>query len=606
MNKKLLSLIIGTGVLTLASCEMPHEHTFDLAKWEITTTHHWHESTCEHEGLASNLGEHTYGSDGKCTVCGYQKQTSRFNFSLRSDYCDLDNESVYDEGDEVELNLTLKEEFKSSLTLPNDVEVYSDGTLLTKGTDYNYVIEGEAGKLSLTVNGNIVVLAFNDQNEDSFKITEAQFADAMNISDETHIQYNLTAGFYSSFSIVMQQYDVEYSPNVTYRGSYSFDASRNGGSISCDYIYIEKENETYTEYHSDKSGIWTTSPTDEATFNGSKSLSLGWFPFISGFQLTYDRIKDNFNSVTNAYEVYFTYQEYNVKFEVTFYNGKLINVSYEGIFEADRGIFGNVDVSYIEKEVSISEAAKPKTYNVVFKDNEGNILNQQSVVKGEMPDISKVNVTDRITNDKVLMFKGWNKELAPATEDTTYVATYYEYNKELAPADVASMITAESLGDNLSFVLSFYNGDELLWCHNVAIADGKYESIGEYPTTSTHYGEEGATYADSNYTYFYSTEGDDTMAFKVTRTGNEHFEDMLQQELNHFTTTTNYVYDENFKMFISKNSATQNYLILENGKVKWIKSVKLNGTNNVFEADFTSYGGVEPFDIPDYGWTDQH
>lgn len=351
-----------------------HVHTYDLEHWETTSTHHWHTSTCEHTGLASNLGEHTYNNDGKCTVCGYKKELEHYSFLLRSDYCELDNENIYEEGEEVELSLTIKDEFKVSSTLPENIEVYSKGVLLTKGTDYTYAIEGETGKLSLTVKGDIVVIAFKDKNPDLFKITETQFADAMNVSDESHLQYNLTAGFYSSFSIVMQQYGVEYSPNVTYRGSYSIDASRNGGSINCDYTYIEKENEAYTEYHSDKSGVWTTRTTDEGTFNGMKSLSLGWFPFISGFQLTYDRIKDNFNSATNAYEVYFTYQEYDVKFEVTFYNGKLIDISYEGTYETDRGIFGNITVSYLEKDVSIPNEAKPHehTFSEIWSIDETN------------------------------------------------------------------------------------------------------------------------------------------------------------------------------------------------------------------------------------------
>lgn len=370
----LFSSLLAIGVLAGCDIGIQHVHTYDLEHWETTSTHHWHTSTCEHTGLASDLGEHTYNSDGKCSVCGYKKEVEHYSFLLRSDYCELDNENIYEEGEEVELSLTIKDEFKASSTLPENIEVYSKGVLLTKGTDYTYAIEGETGKLSLTVKGDIVVIAFKDKNPDSFKITETQFADAMNVSDESHLQYNLTAGFYSSFSIIMQQYDVEYSPNVTYRGSYSFDASRNGGSISCDYTYIEKENEAYTEYHSDKSGVWTTRATDEGTFNGMKSLSLGWFPFISGFKLTYDRIKDNFNSATNAYEVYFTYQEYDVKFEVTFYNGKLIDISYEGTYEADRGIFGNITVSYLEKDVSIPYEAKPHehTFSEIWSIDETN------------------------------------------------------------------------------------------------------------------------------------------------------------------------------------------------------------------------------------------
>lgn len=340
------------------TCQEVHEHTYKT-EWSTNQLMHWHDATCEHTDQTKDLGEHTYGINGKCTVCGYEKEAEHFGFSFRSDCYELDNQETYEEGEDVELSLTVKEALKGIVALPNDIEVYSNGVLLTKNTDYTYEIVGESGKLSLSVKGNIVVLAFNDKNVESFRVTEDQFNDAMNVADEEYVQFNLKSGFYSSYTIIMQENAIEYSPNIVYRGNYSLTTSRYSGSFVSSYSYIEKEDGVYTEYWSDNSGIWTTSESNEDAFNGNKVVPIGWYPFMTGYSLSYSNIKDNFNSATNAYETSFTYQEYDVNLQATFHNGKLIDITYNGTFSEDRGIYGNISVSYLEKEVLIPNDAKP-------------------------------------------------------------------------------------------------------------------------------------------------------------------------------------------------------------------------------------------------------
>lgn len=339
-------------------CHEVHEHTYKT-EWSTNQLMHWHDADCEHKDQTKDLAEHTYGIDGKCTVCGYEKEAEHFSFSLRSDCFELDNQDTYEEGENVELSLTVKEPLKGIVGLPNDIEVYSNGVLLTKNTDYTYEIVGETGKLSLSVKGNIVVLAFNDKNVESFRVTEEQFNDAMNVADEEYVQFSLKSGFYSSYTIIMQENAVEYSPNIVYRGNYSLTTSRYSGSFFSNYSYTENEDGVYTEYWSDNSGIWTTSESNEDAFNEKKAVPIGWYPFMVDYSLSYSNIKDNFNSATNAYETSFTYQEYNVNLQATFHNGKLIDITYNGTFSEDRGIYGNVSVSYLEKEVLIPQDAKP-------------------------------------------------------------------------------------------------------------------------------------------------------------------------------------------------------------------------------------------------------
>lgn len=58
-------------MLAFASCA-GHEHTFS-EDWTSDENNHWHAATCEHTEETSAVGAHTFGEDGKCTVCGYEK-----------------------------------------------------------------------------------------------------------------------------------------------------------------------------------------------------------------------------------------------------------------------------------------------------------------------------------------------------------------------------------------------------------------------------------------------------------------------------------------------------------------------------------------------------
>lgn len=40
------------------------------SEWSYDKTYHWHAATCEHTSVVGDRTEHTFGSDGLCTVCG--------------------------------------------------------------------------------------------------------------------------------------------------------------------------------------------------------------------------------------------------------------------------------------------------------------------------------------------------------------------------------------------------------------------------------------------------------------------------------------------------------------------------------------------------------
>lgn len=72
--KSLVAVLIAALMafaLVLTACDQ-HEHTF-AEEWSSDATNHWHAATCEHKDEVSDKAAHTWGDDGKCTVCGREK-----------------------------------------------------------------------------------------------------------------------------------------------------------------------------------------------------------------------------------------------------------------------------------------------------------------------------------------------------------------------------------------------------------------------------------------------------------------------------------------------------------------------------------------------------
>ncbi len=52
-----------------------HEHTFS-DQWTYDENNHWHAATCDDTTEKKDSAAHTFGDDGKCTVCGYERGTT--------------------------------------------------------------------------------------------------------------------------------------------------------------------------------------------------------------------------------------------------------------------------------------------------------------------------------------------------------------------------------------------------------------------------------------------------------------------------------------------------------------------------------------------------
>ena len=88
MKACLLALLVCVALLAFAACAGNHEHTFE-ERWSTNATHHWHSGNCEHTQQITDMGEHTWTTEGtvtlkpgcttvgkntySCTVCGLTK-----------------------------------------------------------------------------------------------------------------------------------------------------------------------------------------------------------------------------------------------------------------------------------------------------------------------------------------------------------------------------------------------------------------------------------------------------------------------------------------------------------------------------------------------------
>ncbi len=74
MKRKLLTTMLALMMTASVATVMfgcddgSHTHTY-ATEWTTDDTHHWKSATCEHTAEVNEKGEHSWGEDGKCTVC---------------------------------------------------------------------------------------------------------------------------------------------------------------------------------------------------------------------------------------------------------------------------------------------------------------------------------------------------------------------------------------------------------------------------------------------------------------------------------------------------------------------------------------------------------
>ncbi len=93
-----IGLLCAIAMLGACLAGCGHEHTYS-DKWSSDASNHWHAATCEHKDEVKDKAGHTFGEDGKCTVCGYETEPpcehSLFKTAAKAETCTKDGNIEY-------------------------------------------------------------------------------------------------------------------------------------------------------------------------------------------------------------------------------------------------------------------------------------------------------------------------------------------------------------------------------------------------------------------------------------------------------------------------------------------------------------------------------
>ena len=152
--------------------------------------------------------------------------------------------------------------------------------------------------------------------------------------------------------------------------------------------------------------------------------------------------------------------------------------------------------------LALFAACGGQTYTIVFRNEDGTVLETVQVGKGEMPVYSEEEPTKASTAANTYEFDGWDAEIVPAEGDATYTATYTSAVRK--------------------YTIVFQNGETVLQSTQV-----------EYGTLPAYTGEEPEKTADAQYSYTFS--GWDKEVTEVS--GDATYTAQFTQTLNSYTVT---------------------------------------------------------------------
>ena len=121
-------------------------------------------------------------------------------------------------------------------------------------------------------------------------------------------------------------------------------------------------------------------------------------------------------------------------------------------------------------------SVEPASYTITWKDDEGNVIDTTSVAAGETP--SHEAPVKEATDKASYAFVGWDRQPAPATEDTTYTAVFeatYDFTA-IIPPGTGNMpyqiyyntsgntpVTTAKEGEEFTFYLTSPNSDVMAY-----------------------------------------------------------------------------------------------------------------------------------------------
>lgn len=370
--KKFLSVIISiilcmTIIFGLTACDnfnISHEHAFSNA-WEVNSISHWHKSTCGHQNLFSDLGEHSFGEDGKCSVCGYlnpdfvpsqdQKEDLYYLPLCATEYLDevLIDKTEYFYSDDLLSFTETRFDYDDDLKRITTYSFNQDYSKLTKIIT-EYEVDGEEEKITYQdkyeyefyENSSYIENSYYydiDQEELVFNSTSARFYNENNQEVFRYSKYPTEDGnFYYSYV-----YLYEYDENGNVIKQTCFDGSYNGEKITyldyfCIYDYAEDGlSFTETDYLHSENGYYVVDYAENTV------------EYIDGIRYVTQQIYNGDGSLGNKNKM-----GYDENFERVYANYGGIP-SEEGIekneFNQIISYFVNAPIMQIEAEMTYAE-----------------------------------------------------------------------------------------------------------------------------------------------------------------------------------------------------------------------------------------------------------
>ena len=283
-TKMIVALLIASlMVFTVVLSACKHTHEFS-EEWSSDATNHWHKATCEHTDEVADLAPHTWGDDGKCTVCGRDK--SQQGIDTADTFMELDDYKAY-----------LKSELKANKDTLGAISTKVDADIEAAYTAGIAAINAGTSVSTVRVafdNANRAIASCIPLANGAFDFTglsQAQKTEILGLLEAYAIREGLTGvSFYSNGAYVM------YGDRVTlgtenYITGYGFGALTEG---SLKAPLANESNEAWKMYYH---SINAQNPQHMNTLNDKGSETSDFYSYISGAYYTtfMNETKDGYN-----------------------------------------------------------------------------------------------------------------------------------------------------------------------------------------------------------------------------------------------------------------------------------------------------------------------
>ena len=366
----------GTTTFTCGEVSAAN-HPYD-GSWSMDETQHFHKSTCVH-GVEKDRANHEFGSDNKCTICGYDAERN-YGTELNSSVFEKSGNAFYLKVS----NSTKKYDFGGKFTVNGNASfaIYSDN-------QYSESLGNNEVNLSIGDNTYYVRVTDGGAHEDYTVVVRrrAIYAVTFDTSGGTQIGYReveednvtlrpLTDPTRNGYEFVDWDYDFARPVTkdtvitaeweiITYRITYEL----NGGEITGNpSTYTVEDSVTLLSPQKDYYDFagWSDGGKIEKGSTGDKVFTAEYTPTV--YHITYDCGKGNGTDNETTYTV--------ESDTITLSDGYYINADFMGwtldgepITEIPHGSHGDITITAVWNmyDVTLGLSSDGKSYTVTGK-----------------------------------------------------------------------------------------------------------------------------------------------------------------------------------------------------------------------------------------------